>query len=230
MGETVNGDRIARPDLNARRSHWREAEARLYPVVMVRPDLYERSLVAVRETVERLQRVETIDDLVSIEPQIHDLVVDALAELGASTAELNLELIAGTALSMRCGQIDAVSARSRRAGLIAEARSEGDAWVALAEAGERRAGGRPLPPYRRLEMRVADGLGLHLYVEYDPSTTLPVYGLELVQLDPQTGDWLGDATPPTTAVFDSPEPWDAEAHRLREGSPPAGGGAAPLVP
>lgn len=226
----MNEDRLAPPDLNARRSRWREAEGRLYPVAMVRPDLYERSVVAVRETVERLQRLETMDDLASVEPQIRDLVVDALAQLGASTAELNLELIAGAALSMRCDQIDAVSARSRRTGLVAQARSEGNAWVALAESSERRADRAPLPPYQRLEMRVVDGLGLHLYVDYDPSTALPVYGLELVQLDPQTGDWLGDVTPPMTAVFDSPEPWDAEAQRLRESSPSAGGGKTPVVP
>jgi hypothetical protein len=197
---------------------------------MVRPDLYERSLVAVRETVDQLQRFETIDALVEIEPQVRRLVREALTEHELSTGELDLGLISSAALNLRSTQIEAASARSRRIAMIDQARARREPWVALAESGERRADRAPLPPYHRLEMRVADGLGLHLYVDFDPSTAGPVYGLNMLQLDPATGDWRGEAASPAAAEFDRPEPWDAEAHRLREGSPPAAGGTAPVMP
>jgi len=226
----VNSDRLAPLALNDPRSRWREAEGRLYPVAMVRPDLYERSLVAVRETVDQLQRFETVEALVEIEPQVRGLVRKALTERELSTAELDLELISSAALNLRSTQIEAASARSRQLEMIGRARARHEPWVALAESGERRGDRAPLPPYHRLEMRVADGLGLHVYVDFDPSTARPVYGMHLVQLDPATGDWLGEAASPAAAEFDRPEPWDDEAQRLRESSPPAAGGKPPVVP
>ncbi|HUY61196.1 MAG TPA: hypothetical protein VMW49_04910 [Candidatus Dormibacteraeota bacterium] len=200
---------------------WRDAEARLYPMIMVRPDLYERSVAAVRETVNGLQRIHSAEALVAAEAQAHELVADALRRLGAPAAELDPALIAGAALSMRKSEIEAAAAHARRTALIAAARGRGDDWVLLNETQERGAREPPSPPYHRLEMRLADGLGLHLFVELDATTARPTYGLETVGLDVTTGEWLGDAALAVTAVHDSPEPWDAEALALRQGRHPS---------
>jgi len=197
---------------------------------MARPDLYERSILAVRKTVESLQGVKTTEALVAIEAEVPTLVSDALAQLDAGAVELDLNLIAGAALKMRQAEIEAASARSRRTALIAQAQARGDAWVVVEEVGERRGPGAPGPSYHRLEMRVADGLGLHLYVDADPSTTRPVYGLETVRLDPTTGEWLGEATPPLEASFTSPEPWEERALTLRQGGHPGVSASAPELP
>ena len=197
---------------------------------MARPDLYERSILAVRKTVESLQGVKTTEALVAIEAEVPTLVSDALAQLDAGAVELDLNLIAGAALKMRQAEIEAASAHSRRTALIAQAQARGDAWVVVGETGERRGPGALWPPYHRLEMRVADGLGLHLYVEADPSTARPVYGLETVRLDPATGEWAGEGTPPLEASFTSPEPWEARALALRQGGHPRSSASAPELP
>jgi hypothetical protein len=65
-------------------------------------------------------------------------------------------------------------------------------------------------------MHLRGGAGLHVYVEQDIATARPVYGVQAVQLDPHTGDWLNEATvwdEPRT--FDDPEPWQALIAELR---------------
>jgi hypothetical protein len=209
---------------------WRAAEARLYPVVTVRPDLYETIIAAVRETVDSLQRIGSVEALVGVETEAPHLVADALGRLGTNAAELDLTLIAGAALSMREAEIKAASAHSRRIALIAAARARGDAWVLLNETHEPRGHEPPPPPYHRLEMRLADGLGLHLFIEPDPSTARPTYGLETIQLDVVTGEWLGDAAVAVTATYATAEPWDAEALALRQGRHPSFPASASALP
>jgi hypothetical protein len=194
---------------------WRAAEARLYPVVMVRPDLYERSVTAVHATVEKLQGMTTIEDLMAAEGRGETLVAEAMRDGNLNAQELDLPLIAGAAFGMRHAQIEATLARARSVDLISNARARGETWVLLSETDRRAPGAVPDPPYHCLEIRLADGLGLHLFVDPDPSTARPVYGLETVQLDRLTGEWLGDARPPTSATYSSPEPWDAHARALR---------------
>ena len=209
---------------------WRAAEARLYPVVTVRPDLYETIIAAVRETVDSLQRISSVEALVGVEAEAPHLVADALGRLGTTAAELDLTLIAGAALSMREAEIKAASAHSRRIALIAAARAHGDAWVLLNETQEPRGHEPPPPPYHRLEMRLADGLGLHLFIEPDPSTARPTYALETIQLDVVTGEWLGDAAVAVTANYATAEPWDAEALEVRQGRPPSFPESASALP
>ena len=75
----------------------------------------------------------------------------------------------------------------------------------------------PAVPYRRLEMHLGDGAGLHLFVQQDPETAAPVYGVESVQLDPQTGDWLHDASGwAEPRMLSTPESWRDLIQELRE--------------
>ena len=206
---------------------WQAAESRLYPVIMVRPDLYEAVIATVRETVNSLRYIEEVEVLVSVESETPASVLRALTRLGLPAAELNVALIAAASLSMRAAEIGSARARAQRTALITAVRARDEVWVLLNETTVRGSHDPPDPPYHRLEMRLADGLGLHLYVELDPSTAKPVYGLETVQLDLTTGEWTGDASEAVTARYDYPQPWDARALELRRGCPPdcAGGEA-----
>lgn len=199
---------------------WRAAEARVYPVIMVRPDLYEKIIAIVRETANSLGWVDSVAGLVAVEAEAPQLVAGALSRLRTPAAELDVTMIAGAALSMREAEIGSAMAQARRISLIAAARARGDAWVLLNETEERRAHAAPLPSYHRLEMRLADGLGVHTYVELDPSTARPAYGLETVRLDAGTGEWIGDVTDAVTATHATPQPWEAQAFELRQGHRP----------
>ena len=73
----------------------------------------------------------------------------------------------------------------------------------------------------RLEMRLADGVGLHASITVDPATANPVYAVETVQLDPATGDWVHEAEPsPGTATYQTREEWEAAINRIRGRSDP----------
>jgi hypothetical protein len=213
----AHGDPEAEDRTEAATRRWRDAENRLYPIVMVRPDLYERSITLVRETVDELRDVTTVEELVAADTGSEGLIVRILRRRGLPADELDLGLIAGAAFAVRHAELGATAARARSTARIAAARERGDEWVLLHETQQRMAGAAPTPPYHRLEMRLADGLGLHLYVSPDPSTARPVYGLETVLLDAETGEWLGDAPSPVSATYAAVRPWDAHSRALRRG-------------
>ena len=67
-----------------------------------------------------------------------------------------------------------------------------------------------------IEMRRTDGLGMHVSVSPDPSTGGPVFAVEVVQLDPATGDWLHDAEPVTGAqTYPTRDEWQSAIATLR---------------
>ena len=56
---------------------WRRGEERLYPVVMVRPELYERYIVLVRAIADELRPVESEEELMKAyreQPRLADEV------------------------------------------------------------------------------------------------------------------------------------------------------------
>jgi hypothetical protein len=66
-------------------------------------------------------------------------------------------------------------------------------------------------------MHVPSGAGLRQTLEADPNTGAPRYSLEVVPLDPSTGDRL--PTPPDVVAveesFDDPAEWLAAVERKR---------------
>jgi hypothetical protein len=62
---------------------------------------------------------------------------------------------------------------------------------------------------------------LHASIVPDPSTGDPVYAVEIVQLDPATGDWVHDAEPPAgPATYQTRSEWDRALADLRGDEPP----------
>jgi hypothetical protein len=198
---------------------WRIAEERLYPVVMVRPDLYERYISVVRAVADELRAYGTLDELVAAYEQGAEVIARVVRAQIISTEGMDLGLVAGAAFSLRHREVAEEMNREEALRRINEARAAGDEWAVVYETGA--GGARLVPPYRRLEMRVADGTALHVFVEIDPDTGGPLFGVEPVQLDPQTGDWVTDAEPlAPRRTFRDPEPWTIAIDELR--TSPAG--------
>jgi hypothetical protein len=188
-------------------SDWKAAEERLYPVVMVRPDLYERAVRMVRAVADELAGCLDLPALVNAWGGAAEIVHRAASDAGYDLEGLDAGLIAGAGFSMRYRELAGAVARNERLGRIQAAAESGEAWVRVEEIGSRETAG--MVPWSWIEMHVPSGAGLRQTLEADPMTGAPKYSLELVPLDPATGDRL--PTPPdVTSVeesFDDPAEW-----------------------
>lgn len=199
-----------RPEDLARR--WQRAEERLYPVVLVRPDLYEKSLKLARAVADRLVYCHSEEDLAEAYGGAAELVARAAQEEEIPASDLDQGLIVDAGFSLRRREVVTEVHRAEAIRRIQDARQRGERWSVLYETGS----GFPPIPYRRLEMHLADGAGLHAFIEQDPDRAAPVFGVEGVQLEPATGDWAMDA--PQLAerqLFDSRQAWELAIEELR---------------
>ncbi len=169
-------------------SDWKSAEERLYPVVMVRPDLYERSVRMVRATADELAGCPDLAALVQAWGGAAEIVHRAASEAGHDLEGLDAGLIAGAAFSMRYRELAASASRNERLDRIRAAAETGEAWVRVEEIGSKETAG--MVPWTWVEMHVPTGAGLRQTLEVDSMTGAPRYSLEVVPLDPATGDRL----------------------------------------
>src|SRR5579864_3550342 len=107
-------------------SHWHAAENRLYPVVMTRPDLYERSLTAVRAIADDLRSSKTVDELLTAYQHAPDLVAETVQRRALSTEELDMGLVTGAAFSVRYRELVEEENRREAMRLIREGRERGE--------------------------------------------------------------------------------------------------------
>ena len=196
-------------------SDWKSAEERLYPVVMVRPDLYERSIRMVRATVDELAGCLDVGALVKAWDGAAEIVHRAATEAGLDLEGLDAGLIAGAAFSMRYRELAAAASRSERLQRIRAAAEAGEAWVRVEEIGSRETAG--MVPWTWVEMHVPTGLGLRQTLEADPMTGTPLYSFEVVPLDPSTGDRLSVPADVATVEesFNHPTEWMAAVEAKR---------------
>ena len=169
-------------------SDWKSAEERLYPVVMVRPDLYERSVRMVRVVADELAGCLDLAALVKAWGGAAEIVHRAATEAGLDLEGLDAGLIAGAGFSMRYRELAGAASRAERLGRIRAAAEAGEGWVRVEEIGSKETVG--MVPWTWVEMHVPTGAGLRQTLEADPMTGAPRYSLEVVPLDPATGDRL----------------------------------------
>ena len=169
-------------------SDWKSAEERLYPVVMVRPDLYERSVRVVRAVTDELAGCADLAALVEAWESAAEIVHRAVTDAGLDLEGLDAGLLAGAGFSMRYRELAGAASRNERLGRIRAAAEAGEGWVRVEEIGSRETAG--MMPWSWVEMHVGSGAGLRQTMEADPTTGAPVYSLEVVPLDPATGDYL----------------------------------------
>jgi len=164
---------------------WRDAERRLYPVVLSDPEAYRRYVLAVRELADELGSVAASAALAKAYRDAERRAAAVLERSGAPVAAHVTEAVAGAAFALRHRELAAEEAAAEVVRRLAEAAAAGAEWVVLHEAG------RPelavLGQYRRLEMRLRDGAGLHSFVEMGAGAERPVFVVEALALDPATG-------------------------------------------
>jgi len=179
---------------------WDEAEARLFPLVMAQPELYEQALGAVRELIARLR--ETCPDLPALlaaHERGGDLLADLDEEAAAGVPGIRPGLIAAAACAMRYREIVAQMAAQGRLAALAAARAQGLSWAVLEESGS--ADRAPFVPYQRVEADVGSGRAVVVSIGPDETLSRAVYRLDAGLLDPgsgalQIGDPLGSYLDP----------------------------------
>ena len=165
---------------------WGQAEARLYQVVLTRPDAYQRGVVLVG-------RVSAV--LVAESSDVEGLLARAAAEETAgwpivgdqagladvALEGLDLPMVAGAAFAMAGRRLAGAAVQARRRALLAAASRDGVRWVVLEERGDPE--GTPWSPYHRLEVRADTGDGVLVSTEPAVDLTGVVHRVRRVSVD-----------------------------------------------
>jgi hypothetical protein len=199
-------------DLVAR---WRQADERLYPMVMVHPERYTEIVSVVRAASDLLASETCLDDLVEARRRGRAVVSQAAEAVGIPLERLSdVELVADAAFHLRYRELTAQLRRRATAHTIAAARARGDAWVVVRESGSHQ---QPaVQPYERIEMRLADGHAVRAWVDVDPNSFAPVYGLEGLRLERDTGAVVDAGDPAATRTYATREQWEAARLEWRD--------------
>jgi hypothetical protein len=152
----------------------------------------------------------------------------AATRVGVPTDGLDLEVAAGAAFALRYREVKVAGVRAAVAARVQEATAEGEQWVTLQEP----VGGHLPDPFAsatssRVELHVPTSLAIHSFVELDPDTYQPRYGVEAARLDPVSGELARDEEPAARPrTFDDRAAWERAVAALRQacetGSPPQG--------
>ncbi len=179
---------------------WDEAEARLFPLIMSRPEAYKRALVLIQETLGQLRNSCTdIPALLAQSARGAALLADATGGEAAGGGEaadgdpddrdfltgIRLDLIAAAACAMRYRELRAALADRERMEALAGARARGESWAVVEESGD--VARVPYLPYQRVEAHVPSGRAVIISIEPDETLSRPVWRLDEATLDPVTG-------------------------------------------
>jgi hypothetical protein len=188
------------------RASWEQAEAQLYQVVMIRPDLYQRAVVLVGRLSDVL--LAQCPDLAGLVARAEAEavrgwpVVEAVAaEALVPTDELDVGMLGRAACAMAGRRLAAAAAAGRRRERLA---AETDiAWVVVEESGD--PVGTAWAPYRRIEVRSDTGRGVLVTTEPDDDLTGVVHRVQAIVLDLASGEIApdGDPAPPATRHADA---------------------------
>lgn len=159
---------------------WDQAEAKLFPLVMARPDVYERALRMITDLAARLR--DTCPDVPAL-LAAHERGADLVAEPDPG---IRPELVAAAACAMRYREIVTTGAAQRRLTALARARDQGLEWTVVEENGD--LARAPYLPYQRVEAHVRSGRAVIISIEPDETLTGAVHRLDAADLDLATGE------------------------------------------
>ena len=160
---------------------WDEAEARLFPTIMARPDVYQRSVTMIQRLLGRLR--ETCLDLPAL-VAAHERGGDLVADLaGEADTGIQPDLVAAAACAMRYRELVASLAAQARLTALARARDHGRSWAVVEETGS--ADRAPFVPYQRIEAEVGSGRAVIISIEPDETLSRAVHRLEPLEPLPQ---------------------------------------------
>jgi hypothetical protein len=191
---------------------WRAAEQRLYPAVVSSPEGYDRYVALVRAVTDELGSVRSTEALVDVYVDGVDLAA-AAARSHLSTEGLDLDLALGAAFCLRYRELVAETRREEVQRRVDEAVARGEEWVVIKEAPPWLQS--PFPPWRRLEMHLPEGNGLHTWVEESLGDEGVEYGVEVVPLDPRTGQWVSGGSVTDRRTFSDYQVWQDAVEALK---------------
>ena len=194
---------------------WDQAEARLFPTIMARPDLYQQSVSLIQQLLGVLRG--TCRDLPAL-LAAHERGGDLIADLaGEADPGIQPDLVAAAACAMRYRELVASLAAQGRLAALAQARDRGEAWAVVEETGS--PDRAPFVPYQRIEAEVGTGRAVIISIEPDETLSRAVYRLDEGQIDLAAGGLrIGGAI---GSYLDR----DAFTAALREVRPGAGDGS-----
>jgi hypothetical protein len=168
---------------------WDEAEARLFPLVMSRPEAYQRALLLIKEVLGRLRSsAQDIPALLAESARGAALAAEATGG-GPDDRDfltgIRLDLIAAAACATRYRELRAAQADRERAAALAGARARGESWAVIEESGDQARA--PYLPYHRIEAHVPTGRAVIVSIEPDETLSRAVWRLDEAALDPATG-------------------------------------------
>jgi hypothetical protein len=162
---------------------WDQAEARLFPTIMARPDVYLQSVTLIQQLLGRLR--DTCPDLPAL-LAAHERGGDLVADLaGAADTGIQPDLVAAAACAMRYRELMALLAAQGRLAALALARDQGQAWTVVEETGS--PDRAPFVPYQRIEAEVGTGRAVIISIEPDETLSRAVHHLDEGQIDLVTG-------------------------------------------
>lgn len=193
--------------------HWAEAENRLYPVINLRPDLYESAVGAVRALADHLASVPDQDALVTSfgATTVTDDLTAAGIDIQTLPREIDRDMVRGAAYQIRSRELTQRAAQEAAARAILRARQSGARTAIVWSYGTNELS----PPYRVVEMAVDTGFAVVQTTEIDPDTMRPCFVLEAVQLDPDTGNDEGHDPLVERREFADIDAWRSAAAELR---------------
>jgi len=190
---------------------WDEAEARLFPLVMARPEVYQQAVSMISELAGRLR--ETCPDLASLiaaHQRGGDLATGELA--GGRDIGIRPELVAAAACAMRYRELVASRVAQGRLAALARAREQGLTWVVVEENGS--ADRAPYVPYQRVEAEVSSGRAVVISIEPDETLSRAVHRLDECRIDLVTGGLeVGEAI----GSYLDPDEFAAALQQARDG-------------
>jgi len=179
LGGQPGGREVPRAVLRS----WDQAEARLFPTIMARPDVYQQSVTLIQQLLGRLR--DTCPDLPAL-LAAHERGGDLVADLpGAADTGIQPDLVAAAACAMRYRELVASLAASGRLAALARARDQGQAWAVVEETGS--PDRAPFVPYQRIEAEVGTGRAVIISIEPDETLSRVVHRLDEGQVDLVTG-------------------------------------------
>ncbi len=163
---------------------WDEAEARLFPLVMARPDLYQQAVSLIQRLLGHLR--ETCLNLPALlAAHEHGAGLGAGDVADAAATGIRPDLVVAAACAMRYRELVASLAADGRLAALARARDQGLSWAVVEETGSQDRA--PYVPYQRIEADVASGQAVIVSIGPDETLSRAVHRLDEGQIDLATG-------------------------------------------
>ncbi|MEO6821736.1 MAG: hypothetical protein ABI468_04580 [Candidatus Nanopelagicales bacterium] len=166
-------------------TRWAQAQAQLFGVLSMQPELYERVVLVLAATMDQLRELApTTAALLAVQDSVTDVVLDQARTQGLDTSTFDAVQVGQAALAQRLREVRAQESNQRRAAALSAARS-GSGWVVLEESGDPE--GNVLAPYRRLEADAATGAAVLVSTEPDDAFEGCLHHVVALRVDLDTG-------------------------------------------